>query len=169
MRWDLHFFSGRVINWFNSLENSTVCATSVNRYKDILLRATRKAAERQLAVCCRDVDVPWGVCVCVCVMKYFATYVYGPMFLVVWSGRCSWLYHSRQPPSRFCRRRCVKTAHRRKWKGYRLPFEIYWTRPDSERKWRHARTFSHRFFKFRRKKMITRPQTNQIFSNLTCS
>ena len=63
MRWDLHFFSGRVINWFNGLENSTVCATSVNRYKDIILRATRKAAERQLAVCCRDVDVPWGVCV----------------------------------------------------------------------------------------------------------
>jgi len=165
MRWDLHFFSGRVINWFNSLENSTVCATSVNRYRHNI----KSNAKSCWTSTCGLLQRCWRSVRCVCVMKYFATYVYGPMFLVVWSGRCSWLYHSRQPPSRFCRRRCVKTAHRRKWKGYRLPFEIYWTRPDSERKWRHARTFSHRFFKFRRKKMITRPQTNQTFSNLTCS
>ena len=32
-RLHLHFFSERVVNWWNGLENSTVCAKSVNSFK----------------------------------------------------------------------------------------------------------------------------------------
>jgi len=32
----LHFFSERLVNWWNGLENSTVCATSVNSFKSHL-------------------------------------------------------------------------------------------------------------------------------------
>jgi len=34
----LHFFSERVVNWWNGLENSTVRATSVNSFKSHLHR-----------------------------------------------------------------------------------------------------------------------------------
>jgi len=34
----LHFFSERVINWWNSLENAVVCASSVNSFKNQLQR-----------------------------------------------------------------------------------------------------------------------------------
>ena len=32
----LHFFSERVINWWSSLENSAVCASSINGFKTYL-------------------------------------------------------------------------------------------------------------------------------------
>jgi len=41
-RHPLHFFSERVINWWNSLENSTVSATLVNSFKFHLQRMWRK-------------------------------------------------------------------------------------------------------------------------------
>ena len=38
----LHFFPERVINWWNSLENSVVCAPSVNSFKSHLQRMWSK-------------------------------------------------------------------------------------------------------------------------------
>jgi len=38
----LNFFSERVINWWNSLENSAVCASSVNSFQTHLRRMWNK-------------------------------------------------------------------------------------------------------------------------------
>jgi len=44
----LHFFSERVINWWNSLENSAVCASMVTSTKELFLMIPMHMMNREL-------------------------------------------------------------------------------------------------------------------------